>query len=318
MEIAQLTSKVLIIDSNNVLPLIKQFFSENNLTGLLARRDTVVEVLKSNVDLGAIFLAESSEDDLRVVIALARQINNLRPELPIFLRRKMRSNLDDMDENVRRFFCAAYTMEGISKLKECLDAYIFSFVYPNVLVRGIREITGSILLSQIPHSFVSCDTPYIVKDQIVCGEAISLIPLESRWCRGYMMLQARDFDTENPSDADSAMTPSFGNISRNIGEITNLIWGAFKNRYISDDDKRELSQMQVPIVIKLNRKSISFGSNDPQLCFKYTVTDLSDGSAAPVYIYQRFVFNLNWSPEDFKETQVTADELIDTGDLELF
>ena len=132
------------------------------------------------------------------------------------------------------------------------------------------------------------------------------------------MLQARDIDTENPSDADSAQTLTFGNIANNIGEITNLIWGAFKNRYISDDDKRELSQMQVPIVIKLNRKNISFGSNDPQLCFKYTVTDLSNEDTAPVYIYQRFVFNLNWSPEDFKETQVTTDELIDTGDLELF
>jgi ADP-heptose:LPS heptosyltransferase len=60
------------------------------------------------------------------------------------------------------------------------------------------------------------------------------------------------------------------------------------------------------MLVKLEERNISFGSSTPQLCFKYTLTDLNDQSAPPVYIYQRFVFNLNWTPEDFKEILVST------------
>jgi hypothetical protein len=30
------------------------------------------------------------------------------------------------------------------------------------------------------------------------------------------------------------------------------------------------------------------------------------------------VFNLNWSPEDFLESEVSVDNLVDSGELELF
>jgi hypothetical protein len=35
-------------------------------------------------------------------------------------------------------------------------------------------------------------------------------------------------------------------------------------------------------------------------------------------IYQRFAFNLSWSPEDFRENDVSVDNLVAVGDLELF
>jgi hypothetical protein len=62
---------------------------------------------------------------------------------------------------------------------------------------------------------------------------------------------------------------------------------------------------------------ISFGSEDPQLCFKYTLRD-PDGQCAPLVIYQRFVFNLNWSPDKFKENETLAEDLFESGELELF
>lgn len=46
--------------------------------------------------------------------------------------------------------------------------------------------------------------------------------------------------------------------------------------------------------------------------------DLDDQSSAPVGIYQRLVFNLNWSPEEFKEVQVSTEEPVDSGELEFF
>jgi len=35
-------------------------------------------------------------------------------------------------------------------------------------------------------------------------------------------------------------------------------------------------------------------------------------------IHQRFIFNLNWSPEMFSEISQDVDTLIDSGELDLF
>ena len=57
---ASLKSKVLLVDTNkDILPVTKLFLDEANLIGVRANKSDVMEVLKSNVDLGAILLAES-------------------------------------------------------------------------------------------------------------------------------------------------------------------------------------------------------------------------------------------------------------------
>jgi len=76
--------------------------------------------------------------------------------------------------------------------------------------------------------------------------------------------------------------------------------------------------VQVPIVINHLHRYISFGSQNPQLCFKYTLSDRSDPNAKPLAIYQRFVFNLSWSPEEFAENQVSVEDLVESGELEMF
>ena len=38
----------------------------------------------------------------------------------------------------------------------------------------------------------------------------------------------------------------------------------------------------------------------------------------PIVIYQRFIFNLSWRPEDFMENQASVENLMSTGELELF
>lgn len=109
---------------------------------------------------------------------------------------------------------------------------------------------------------------------------------------------------------------SFRAVNSLLGEITNLIWGGFKNRYIGDETTLARSSIQVPLVVNHKHKYISFGSEDPQLCFLYTLTD--DESGKSVRLYQRFVFNLAWAPEDFKEIVQPTDELVESGELELF
>ena len=323
MEQASIVSKLLVIDDGDIETLteIKRFCQENHLIGLKTHSDNVMNVLRSNVDLGGILLSESYHDTPNGGILLAQEIHQLRPELPIFLRRKKDATTDDLDPNVRQAFCAAYTIDKIDELKHSLNNYIFSFVFPNAMVRGVQEITEHALTSQFRHFSLTCDTPYIVKDSIVCGEVFTLIPLESTWCRGYMMLQCDNRTVKlGPEVIDPNDPPKPTRISEVLGEVTNMIWGYFKARYVGDEDQRLISQIQVPMLIKLEERNVSFGSSTPQLCFHYVLNDLSDQSEPPVSIYQRFVFNLNWSPEGFHEnaTAATPEDLVESGELELF
>jgi hypothetical protein len=117
---------------------------------------------------------------------------------------------------------------------------------------------------------------------------------------------------DEPVDAETG----FREVNALLGEITNLIWGAFKNRYIGSDTLTINQQIQVPLVVNHKHKYISFGTENPQLCFLYRVVDESSGRS--VKFYQRFVFNLNWSPEDFQEIVNDAQQLVEAGELELF
>jgi hypothetical protein len=318
----QLVSKVFVMDdSSECLDQIKQFCDQNRLIGLKVNfAANIMAILSSNVDLGAILLAENYCESLANTMDLARQINAARPELPIVLRRTSSSTFDELPEKQRKLFCATYTIDDMSPLKKVIDEYIFSLVYPNALVRGISEITINTLANQFKQLKVSAETPYIVRDRIIFGEVFSLIPLASSWCRGYMMLQTEEgaildmlgFDelTENQGSA------TFRTVNNILGEVTNLIWGSFKTHFIAVDDPGSSSISEVPMVINHKHKYISFGSENPHLCFKYILTDENKGYF--ITIYQWVVFNLYWSPEDFKEIKASVDDFVDSGELELF
>jgi len=322
-----LVSKVFVLDNSpEYFDQIKQFCDQNGLIGLKVNFANIMAILSSNVDLGAVLLAENYCETLADTMDLAQKIHTARPELPIVLRRISLSNFDDLPEKQRKLFCATYTIDDMLPLRKVIDEYIFSLVYPNALVRGISEITVrtlenlSTLENQFKHLKVITETPYIVRDRIIFGEVFSLIPLESSWCRGYMMLQTEEgaildvlgFD-ELGGDEDPATFRTVNNI---LGEMTNLIWGAFKTHFIAVDDPGTGFTSEVPIVVNHQHKYISFGSENPQLCFKYILTDESNNHS--ISIYQWFVFNLYWSPEDFKEIKASVDDFVNSGELELF
>jgi hypothetical protein len=48
------------------------------------------------------------------------------------------------------------------------------------------------------------------------------------------------------------------------------------------------------------------------------VNDASDAQQRRLDIYQKFVFNLNWSPEDFTENLTSVQDLVASGELDLF
>jgi len=322
-EEAKIVSKVLVLDSSaDCFESIKVFCDGNGLVGLKVQPDNVMAVLRSNLDLGAILLAETYADSVQGGVALARKIHAVRTELPIFLRRETVDNLDDMAERDRILFSTAYTIATISKLQTVLEEFIFSRSYPNALVRGISEIAIPALDSQFKSMTAEVEAPYLVRDRLIFGEIFTLIPLESSWCRGYMMLQTEEEGLMHlVKSGRTFINPEesydFRSLNSLLGEITNLIWGAIKNRYLSS--VREGAYMsQVPIIINNLHRYISFGSDNPQLCFKYTISDVNDPSVRPLVIQQKFVFNLNWSPEDFAENVASVDELVSSGELEFF
>lgn len=320
----QVASKMLVLDdAGTYVNSLKAFCEECALLGIrpnVAGNGDVMAVLRANVDLGGIMLYENYGGRPGHGLAMAREIHALRPELPIFLRRDAVSSVAGLGERDAAMFRCAYTLATLQLLRESLDASIFSRIYPNALVRGIAEITRTSLESLFHGCEVDAETPYLVKDRIIYGEVFTLIAIESHWCRGYMMLQSSegsvlDLLHGRPGGGEGL---TFRDLNGTLGEATNLIWGAFKNRYVGHGAATPAPlQTQVPIVINHQRRYISFGSDDPQLCLKYTLRlrQAPDGPGVP--IYQRFVFNLDWSPDEFSENP-TVESFVESGELELF
>lgn len=316
---ATLVSKVLVLDESvEHQDAIKQFCEDNNLIALKVRKNRLMSVLQTNIDLGAILYSENYGGSTKENVEIALKIHAFRPELPIIIRRENEATLDGLSEIISPAFCAAYSASDMGTLRQLIDEYIFSLVYPNALLRGILEVTETVLASQFRDLTISWDTPFIVRDRVIFGEVFSLIPLVSNWCRGYMMLQTEEepildvLGLFNRPYVDS----NFRAVNSLLGEITNLIWGSFKNRYIGDVAASFGSQVQVPLVVNHKHKYISFGTENPQLCFLYTLVDEKSGQT--VKLYQRFIFNLSWSPEDFKEIIHDVEAFVDSGELELF
>jgi hypothetical protein len=312
-------SKVLVLDdSPEHIDAIKAFCDENNLIGLKVKQDNLLSVLRSNIDLGAILLAENYGGSNETCLETAMGIHKLRAELPIILRRSTGPDAPELPEALRRILCAEYFAGDMTTLQRVIHERIFTLEYPAALVRGISEITQSKLNSLFSSHTITSETPYIVRDRIIFGEVFSLIPLESTWCRGYMMIQAEEVPLLHAIKRQDLCDgePNFRDLNSLLGELTNLIWGAFKNRYVGDMSADPRSKTQVPLLINHKQKYISFGSENPQLCFRYQLAD--DLTGRSFHIYQRFIFSLSWSPEDFAEIEDDVDAMVEAGELDLF
>ena len=153
-------SKVLVLDDNKAhAGALKRFCDANNLVALKVRKDSVMAVLRTNVDLGGIFYSESYGASPEETADIARQIHALRPELPIFIRREVNATLTDLPEAFQKSLCAAYVAADMDGLRRLVDQYIFCLLYPNALLRGISEITESVLKSRGKGVEVSLATP---------------------------------------------------------------------------------------------------------------------------------------------------------------
>jgi len=313
--------KVLVLDNSPELaPLIKSFCEDHNLCPLKVRKDALASVLRTNVDLGGILYSENYGNSSAEAAEIALDIHRTRPELPIILRRERQATLEGLPDSIRRIFCAAYVATDMEALRKVVEEYIFCLVYPNSLLRGIAQISTEVLGNLFKGVQPSFDTPYIVHDRIIFGEVFSLIQLESTWCRGYMMLQADEepfIGLAARVCGEPVATENFRRVNDLLSEITNMIWGGFKNRYIGDTTAAAgATQVQVPVIVNHKHNYISFGTSNPQLCFRLNLDDAA--GVRLTSLQARFVFNLNWSPEYFREITPDAGTLVESGELELF
>lgn len=314
-------SKVLILDdSEEARTAIKAFCIENHLMALTSRSDDPISVLKSFVDLGAIFISESIHRDSKDGLDLAAEIHHIRPELPIFFR--CASETIELFQNIflNRGICCAYQIDEIDELKNELKGNIFNQHYPNTLLRGIEEIASTSLGAIFANVDIEYSAPYLVKDRIIFGELFSLIPIESNWCKGYMMLQTSQngiLQYVQPDKISRMHNDDFRSVNDVLSELTNMIWGGVKTRFISEDDRKNIPPTQIPIIVNHANHYITFGTSTPQLCFQYTLKCPNDDTQ-DLTIYHKFIFNINWAPEHFKGEQNNLDAQLDSGELEFF
>ncbi len=320
MSFDYLTSKILILEHQPAAKKeIKTFLLKNNLVGVQDSKSNTVEIFKRITDLGAVFISESSQEMQKTGLTIAEELYQLRSEVPIFLRV---DNINDLNKEYP-FIAGLYHIKDLNRLEQLLDKYLFDRFYPMPLVHDIQSMSYSAISSIIKQTDVQFDVPYLVNDQVVSGNVLSLIPLESNWCRGTMMLQTTEKDIADCIKAQktslNATNIDFRDVNQVVSEITNMIWGAIKSRYlISSEQPTDISnQIFVPILINQTQNFVSLGTVSPHLCFKYTIKD-TENKLPDFAIIQKLVFNLNWQPELYCEPNTTTDGLLDSGELELF
>jgi hypothetical protein len=316
-------SKVIVIERRaDRLAALALFFKDYKLLGYRANRKNILSILKTSIDLGGVFLPEL-DDKGNNYLSLATSIHAIRPDLPIFLCVEPGRKFEDIPIEVQKAIVGIYIHNDTNRLKELVDTYLFSRHYPSEFISVIKEITDGVLKTAFKEMLLTAEHPYIVKDKVIYGELFSLIPLETNWCRGYMMLQVEEGKIVEAITAKKALInppePHFRHVNSILGELSNMIWGGLKNRYGTKLEQDSIGQVrvEVPIIVNHARKYISFGSDDPQLCFKYTLIDQS-GELGPITLYQKFIFSLDWKPEKYAESKKSEQELVLGGELELF
>lgn len=325
-----IVSKVLVYEFDaHSLELIKQACLKNNLVGLKINSNAntiglastsidIQNILTSNIDLGAIFLTEASDANDNSGLNLALQIHRKRPELPILLRR---TSQGELPKEIAEAITGAYDTGNSEQLDALIDQFVRNRQYPTELVQFLQKSATETYESLIPGVEVHFEYPYLVRDTLIYGELLSLIALETDWCRGHLMLQTTENEIfellRSKRTSIQSVRPTQIEVNAILNEATNMIWGKIRSRYGSLEEKTLVNIGEIPTLVNHAQKHITFGSLEPQLCLKHTLHD-PQGKFSNIVIYQRIVFNLHWSLEQFLKNEKAMAEFVDGGELELF
>ncbi len=324
----QLVSKVLIFEeSPDASVQLKTFCNDNGLIALKQTNASSMHMLEHNIDLGAVLISEHYSNPAEQIgngLELASRIHHLRRELPIFIRRDGKPHLDDMPTAQAAGVAGAFDINQPESLTTLLDQYLADTEYPISLIRRIEEVTHGALAALFRDVEISNDLPYLVKDKLTYGDILSLLPVEAPWFSGYMMVQCEEqpmveLIRDGRTEIDGSAV-DFRDVMGMLSEITNLAWGGLRTRLLALHPKtaEEDTRISVPITVNQYKEFISFGTDRSQLCFKYTLKD-KHGKLPAVTLYQKFIFNIRWSPEAYLEAdENNIEDLVESGCLEFF
>lgn len=324
----RLVSKVLIFEEDHsVQGQIKEFCEKNGLIGVKQSSYSAMKVLYTNIDLGAVLISEKSHDSAEGIhngFELAERVHKIRPELPVFIRREEREDVEDLPPEQQACIAGVYTINNLSKLAELADQYLADSEYPISLIRRIEEVTESSLQATFKDVAIKMGLPYLVKDKLTYGDVMSLLPVQSPWFNGYMMVQTEEAPMISMIEAGrTAIEPhdvDFRDVMGIMSEISNMAWGGLRTRLLAlhPPGYEEKASVSVPITVNQYKEYISFGTDRSQLCFEYTLYDLKH-ELEPVKLYQKFIFNIRWTPEEYQQAdESTVEELVESGELEMF
>jgi hypothetical protein len=244
----------------------------------------------------------------------------MRPELPVFLRRIVREGGIEEDWGDR--IAGSYFAEDEDTIRGLIDTYIFNRYYPTEVIRQIQNDTQKSLESLFLGFTVGVDSPHLTRDRILYGEVLTLMRLESDWCRGYMMIEVCEAPIHEllvhgsipgMSKVDEG-ADDFRSVNSVLSELTNSVWGRIKAAMLdAQGDTQSGYRAEIPSIINNNHNFITFGTDDPNLCFRYVMLDPED-KVDPFMIQQRFVFHLKWTPEAREEGQI-VNRLVESGEI---
>ena len=146
--------------------------------------------------------------------------------------------------------------------------------------------------------------------------------METDWCRGYMMLQMAEEQAgqliqkgDVPGIKPAEGELNFRVVNGLLSELTNAVWGKLKGSFAPKGSMKTKSKFtsEIPSVINHSRNYISFGTDDPKLCFKYILN--SEDLEHPTVIYQKFAFHLKWEPEAMESGAEQVNDMVDEGGL---
>ncbi len=323
-----ISSKVLVFDSDpQVLGELAKFFEKEKISIVrsVANPSVLEVILQKNPQLGGMFLSGVNNE---VHQEIGKRMKALRPELPVFIRIEDEAEMERLPEEKRRLFDGFFHIKDKEKLSLLLRDFIFIREYPSELVHHIYEFSMKSFKFLLPNASIHSHAPLIVRGQAVYGDLISFIPLNTAWCRGYMVLEAnpKRFVPLIRSLSNQREDPEGDQASAVLGELTNIMWGGFKAAFPKGNAaSSDGMEFQVPIVADHGRGSLSFGGSAPFLSFAYHLEDPLN-HAIQAKVVQNFIFNLKWEPsqleaspseEGGKEDQ-PGDSFLEQGSIELF
>lgn len=309
-----LTSKVLLLEPDASCSLsLMAFFKAQNLIAI--KTDSILEGLGEHKDLGAIFL---SEDALQMAEAV-EFVYRYRRELLIFVRSTGKDS-GSIAADLKKKVTAYYTIDALDSLAAPLRLHIFDKTYPDGFLQGLQCIALDVLAATINNMEFSVDGPYLVRDRLNFGDICCALPIESKWCRGYMSLEMDKIDAskliahgKTGLDADDTDQRPYYQL---VHELANMFWGRFKNRYVTHAKYVNTShRSEVPIISDGSAKYLTFGSMMPQIYFKYLMHDPSQ-VIDRVAIHQKITFSLEWLPQNYKEAIASDEDSATEGELD--